>query len=112
MASSKYKNGDTIDGRFTVVSNDLGEGGMGCVLLVLDQSTRQQVALKYCKDPGEAKRFTREVRMMQTVKHPNVMPVLHHNLIHDPPYFTMPLATPITKEVGQPGWDENAALDV
>ncbi len=77
MASSKYRNGDVIDSRYVVLDSDLGEGDMGCVLLVHDQSTGQQVALKYCTYPDEAKRFALEIRIiMEAIKHPNVMLVL------------------------------------
>lgn len=84
---------DLVDGRF-LVQDELGRGGMGVVLQVYDQSSNESVALKYCPVGNEEaqRRFAREVRVMSTIQHRNVMPVLHHNLEHDPPYFTMPLA--------------------
>src|SRR5689334_8302188 len=39
------------------------------------------------------KRFAREVRIQSQIQHPNVMPILAHDLDASPPWFTMPLAT-------------------
>lgn len=84
---------DLIDDRFRV-QEEIGRGGMGIVLRVLDRNSSETVALKYCliADPETKRRFAREVRVMSSIQHRNVMPVLHHNLDHSPPYFTMPLA--------------------
>lgn len=38
------------------------------------------------------KRFVREVRIQSQIQHPNVMPILSHDLDASPPWFTMPLA--------------------
>lgn len=38
-------------------------------------------------------RFAREVRVQSQIRHPNIMPVLDHDLEASPPWFTMPLAT-------------------
>lgn len=84
---------DLIDDRFQV-QNELGRGGMGVVLRVLDKNSGEVVALKYClmEDGDSERRFAREVRAMGSIQHHNVMPVLYHNLDYSPPYFTMPLA--------------------
>jgi len=54
----------------------LGEGAMGIVYLAYQQSTARLWALKQIKDltsPVLAKRFEREVRLMQNVVHRNVV---------------------------------------
>jgi hypothetical protein len=84
--------GDFIGGPF-VVQGQIGRGGMGSVLRVERLSDQKPLALKYCHLAGaELKRFEREVRIMQRVRHPHVVPIVHANLEHSPPYFLMPLA--------------------
>ncbi len=43
-------------------------------------------------DKDALRRFAREVRAMERVSHPNVVPVLDSDLDHAPPYFVMPVA--------------------
>jgi hypothetical protein len=38
------------------------------------------------------RRFQREVRIQSQIRHPNIMPILEHDLGASPPWFTMPLA--------------------
>jgi serine/threonine protein kinase len=53
----------------------------------------KHLALKYCHLAGsELRRFAREVRIMEQVRHPNVVPIEASCLEHRPPYFVMPLA--------------------
>jgi serine/threonine protein kinase len=54
--------GDIV-GQYTILDK-IGEGGMGCVLKVIDNTTRKNFALKYCKDRDEKSigRFKREVK--------------------------------------------------
>lgn len=82
-----------IDNRYLVLKL-LGGGGFGKVFSVYDQLTNEKVALKYClsEDEEDIKRFNREVRIMETINHENVIQVLDSNLEHCPPYFTMPQA--------------------
>ena len=40
-----------------------------------------------------AKRFAREVRIQSQIDHPNIMPIVEHDLSASPPWFTMPLAS-------------------
>jgi eukaryotic-like serine/threonine-protein kinase len=85
---------------------------MGTVLKVEDLVAKKIRALKYCHEPGDdKKRFDREVRIMQRVKHDHVVPVLHANLDHDPPYFVMLLASNcLGDEIATLKADETAAL--
>ena len=107
-----YAPGDRIDARFEVIE-EIGRGGMGVVLRVLDATGSQQVALKYCpeSDTNSLRRFAREVRFVADLHHKNVMSILYHNLEHDPPYFTMPIAAnSVGQEIRQGGLDGDEAL--
>jgi serine/threonine protein kinase len=97
-----------------MVRGVIGQGGMGLVLRVESLADGACYALKYCRLEGlERKRFTREVRLMQRVRHPNVVRVLHSNLRHDPPYFVMPLAEhSLESELPRIRGDEAQALSV
>ena len=82
--------GDTIDGKYIILA-EIGEGGMGRVFKV--QNGTDCFALKVCleKDEASIKRFKREVRLMASIKHENVIEVLDENLDDLIPYFVMPL---------------------
>ncbi len=86
-----FEIGDTIDGRY-LVRDQLGNGGMGAVLRVEDQVAHETLALKYCKPGQNRRRFAREVRLMERIQSPHVIPISGSNLDHEPPYFVMPLA--------------------
>jgi serine/threonine protein kinase len=91
-AEFAYEAGAVIDGRY-LVRREIGRGGMGSVLEVESLADGRPYALKWCRLGGPwLKRFAREVRLMERVRHPNVMPVLDSNLSASPPYFVMPLA--------------------
>jgi eukaryotic-like serine/threonine-protein kinase len=94
-----YEIGDLIDGRYKVIDK-LGGGGFGKVVKVVDLTNDEESALKYCSSDEEVdiRRFNREVRIMEGIKHENVMEVVSSNVEHVPPYFTMPVAFhPVTK---------------
>ncbi len=105
--------GDLFDGRFAV-RGLIGRGGMGTVLKVERQSDARPLALKYCHLAGaDRKRFEREVRIMERVQHPHVVPIVFANLDHSPPYFVMPLAEgSLSDEVVRLKQDEPCALEV
>ncbi|MEQ1830942.1 MAG: protein kinase, partial [Pirellula sp.] len=63
-------------GRF-VIERQIGEGGMGTVLLGRDQSNSQRVAIKllaqqWAGDERSTRRFEREARLLSIVKHPAI----------------------------------------
>jgi eukaryotic-like serine/threonine-protein kinase len=102
---------DVIDGDYLVTAQ-LGRGGMGHVVKVVDADSTEY-ALKYCSDtdPEQRKRFAREVRVMQGISQPNVIRVLGENLKHDPPYFLMPVAeASLADELLHDGATESRAL--
>jgi serine/threonine protein kinase len=87
---------------------------MGSVLRVVRRSDARPLALKYCHLAGpERKRFEREVRLMERVRHPHVVPIVHANLEHSPPYFVMPLAEgSLSAQLERLKDDESAVLDL
>src|SRR4051812_6626336 len=105
--------GILCDGQY-VVRGLLGRGGMGSVLKVERVWDCKTLALKYCHLAGaELKRFEREVRIMQRVRHPHVVPILFSDLEHTPPYFLMPMAEgSLLGELEQLKEDEGRVLDI
>jgi tetratricopeptide (TPR) repeat protein len=63
-------------GRYRVL-DQIGEGGMGRVLLASDDTLRRNVALKTLKrlDRSSRQRFLREARAAARISHPNVCPI-------------------------------------
>ena len=79
--------GDTVAGRYDVIRR-LGQGGMGVVYEVLDNTMGEKRALKVICAESEASedsrlRFLREVRTAQRVAHPNVCRIF--DIGFDPP---------------------------
>lgn len=108
-----FEAGGVIDGRYRV-RREIGRGGMGAVLEVEGVDDGRPYALKWCRLGGAwLKRFAREVRLMQRVRHRHVVPVIDANLDSSPPYFVMPLAAGSLADA-LPGlvWREAEALAV
>lgn len=80
-------------GEYSVLST-LGEGGMGQVYHVSSCADGCEYALKVCTEQDEEskRRFGREVRAIERISHPNVMPILDTDLSSDPPFYVMPIA--------------------
>ncbi|ETT50176.1 serine/threonine-protein kinase [Paenibacillus sp. FSL H7-689] len=90
----QFQEGEIIDERYKVVNDKRGGGGFGRVVSAKDLTDGKVVALKYCTetDVEHLRRFKREVQIMESINHENVIEVLNSNTEHTPPYFTMPLA--------------------
>jgi hypothetical protein len=71
-------------------------------------------ALKRCRLAGPGlRRFAREVRLMERVRHPHVVPVLASDLRSSPPYFVMPLARgSLQDELPRLAGREDEALEI
>lgn len=86
--------GEVVAGRYRIEA-ELGEGGMGTVYSALDLQSNGRVAIKtpriaLLEDPQFFKRFEREMKALQQLRHPHLVPVLDvgtHNRI---PFFVMP----------------------
>ena len=84
--------------RFSI-GEEIGRGGFGIVhkACAEDGTYYAQKTLNvapYSADELDVLtiRFEREVRYQHQIKHPNVVPILFHNLDDRPPWFVMPLA--------------------
>lgn len=109
----EFDAGDVIDKKYEVI-DEIGRGGMGVVLHVRDRKTGNDAALKYCPLPDKMakKRFAREVRIMASIDHEHVMPVLAHNITSKQPYFVMPIAAESLEEVISPDLELDTALHI
>ena len=84
---------DIIDERYKI-DKKIDQGGFGVVYEATDLKNDNKVALKFCIRDEETvqKRFSREIRIMENIDHPNVMKILDYNLEEEMKYFVMPLA--------------------
>src|SRR5262245_23110583 len=87
-------NGVTLaNGRYRITSK-LGEGGMGAVFRALDQNIEADVVIKIprlamMEDPEFAGRFTREIRSLVRLSHPNIVKVTDVGVWEDTPFAVM-----------------------
>jgi serine/threonine-protein kinase len=78
-----------------LVTEELGSGGAGRVVMARDGIIGRTVALKTLKDddaasPGVAERFIHEARVTAQLEHPNVVPVYDIGMLPGgQPYYTM-----------------------
>ncbi len=79
-------------GRYRVLGQ-IGEGGMGIVLLASDDALRRKVAVKILKktDKASKRRFLREARAAASVSHPNVCPIFEVGQEGKQPFLAMEL---------------------
>jgi hypothetical protein len=85
--------GTLIDGSYRVVG-PLGQGGMGVVVLAVDERLERDVAIKlirpaYGKTSKAHDRFLTEARAMARVRHENVVEIYAFGEIDQAPYFVM-----------------------
>jgi serine/threonine-protein kinase len=85
--------GTLIDGTYRVIG-PLGQGGMGSVVLALDERLQREVAIKlihpaYGAASDARERFLAEARAMARVKHENVVEIYAFGELDDVPYFVM-----------------------
>lgn len=85
--------GSLIDGTYRVVG-PLGQGGMGIVVLAVDEKLERDVAIKlirpsYARSGGAQDRFLIEARAMARVRHENVVEIFAFGEIDSAPYFVM-----------------------
>jgi serine/threonine protein kinase len=85
MTSKVYGN------RWRIIGS-LGEGGQGHVYLVVDEkgSPEKRYALKRLKNilnEQRRERFTREIEVLRSIRHPNVVNILDFDISAERPYF-------------------------
>ena len=90
----EFSPGSILAGRFRLIS-ELGAGGMGVAYRAWDQQADIPVVIKMprrellAKDPQFAKRFDREIRMMASLTHPNIVPIVDFGEDSGLPYVAM-----------------------
>jgi formylglycine-generating enzyme required for sulfatase activity/serine/threonine protein kinase len=97
MASSNSSSdeliGQTIAGRYRIISR-LGAGGMGVAYRAWDEQEGRPVVIKipkkvFLEDPKFAERFNREIRLLQGLRHPHVVPIVDVGVHEGLPYVAM-----------------------
>jgi serine/threonine protein kinase len=76
------------------VLDEIGSGGMGRVLLAVDDRLERRVAIKvlaarYWPDKRLADRFMREAQAMAQLSHPNIASIYSLGSAEEPPHFVM-----------------------
>jgi serine/threonine-protein kinase len=84
----------TLIGDSYRVVGPLGQGGMGIVVLAVDERLERDVAIKlirpaYTRNPGAHERFLIEARAMARVRHENVVEIYAFGELAQTPYFVM-----------------------
>jgi serine/threonine protein kinase len=85
---------DLIGGRYLFLS-DLGQGGMGIAARYWDTVEGRPVVIKrprleFIEKPGFLERFDREVRLMRSLHHPHIVPIIDAGSGQDLPFIVMP----------------------
>lgn len=85
--------GVLIAGAYRVLG-PLGQGGMGVVVLAIDERLERDVAIKlirpaFTQNQSARQRFLIEARAMARVRHENVVEIYSFGELNDTPYFVM-----------------------
>lgn len=100
LASKKTNPGDVKEpesptlGSYAILER-IGVGGMSAVHRAIDLRSGQVVAIKLLspqvgQDPTFKARFKREVRLLQQLQHPNIVPILDYGEVAGQAYIVMP----------------------
>ena len=86
--------GQTIAGRYRIISR-LGAGGMGVAYRAWDEHAGRPVVIKipkreFLEDPTFAERFAREIRLLQGLSHPHIVPFVDVGEHEGLPFLVMP----------------------
>ncbi len=96
---------------------EIGSGGMGRVLLAIDEALGRKVAIKtlaprYAEDAVLRARFMHEARAMARLSHPNIVRIYHLGPAEEPPHFVMECleGAPLTRAAARLTFDQKAEL--
>jgi len=96
---------------------EIGAGGMGRVLLAVDNALGRKVAIKtlserYASDAVLRARFMGEARSMARVSHPNIARIYSLGPAGEPPHFVMEYidGVPLTRATGHLTFEQRAEL--
>jgi serine/threonine-protein kinase len=99
------------------IAGEIGSGGMGRVLLAVDEALGRTVAIKtladrYAGDPVLRVRFMAEARATAKLNHPNIVRIYSLGPADEPPHFVMEYVegVPLTSAAGRLTWGQRAAL--
>jgi eukaryotic-like serine/threonine-protein kinase len=109
----------TLGGRFLLEPDPIGGGGFAKVFRATDRKTGELVAVKVLRetaalDPEAIKRFQRELRILETLDHPNVISVISQGETDDREiWYAMPLAQgSLTDFLDEIGGQQKLIVDV
>src|SRR5262245_31333692 len=108
-----FNPGSVIDKKYQIVKR-IGHGSVGTVYEVKRLSDNRNVAMKIVDIYGDDKlkrRIEREIRIMEKIKHPNVIRILDSAEVDDAIYIIMPLAVgTLATEASQLATDHRKAF--
>jgi len=99
------------------IIGEIGSGGMGRVLLAMDEALGRKVAIKtlagrYAEDPVLRARFMGEARAMARLNHPNIARIYNLGPAEEPPHFVMEYleGVPLTRAAFHLTFEQRAGL--
>ncbi|MGE0440545.1 MAG: protein kinase [Gemmatimonadales bacterium] len=85
--------GSTVNDRYRLIEI-AGSGGMAYVFRAEDLRHERAVAIKVFRSDvaraGVLDRFTKEIAILATLQHPNILPLLDSGMVGDSPFYVMP----------------------
>ena len=93
MAELRQRLQEVLQGRYDI-GRELGQGGMGLVLLARDVRHDREVAIKVLRpevsQSVHVDRFLREIRIAAQLQHPNILPLIDSGEVDGVPFYVMP----------------------
>src|SRR5437016_802994 len=97
------------------ITGEIGSGGMGRVLLAVDEALGRKVAIKilaarYAEDAVLRARFMKEARAMARLNHPHIVRIYNLGPAGEAPHFVMEYleGAPLNRAAGQLTFDQKA----
>lgn len=99
------------------ILTEIGSGGMGRVLLAVDEALGREVAIKilaprYAENPALRARFMHEARAMARLNHPYIVHIYNLGHPEEPPHFVMEYieGAPLTRAASKLTFEQKADL--